>query len=87
MLVNYILKYDNKDRNNREGIDMYTSYHSDEDDKSQQTDSNFMQDKSIIEKIKKLDPLILNALKNMNSIHIEEINKKINKLTNAIADP
>jgi len=55
---------------------------SDSDDE----DSNYMQDKNILKKLKKLDPIILNTIENMNSVHIQEINKTINKLTNAI-DP
>jgi len=49
-----------------------------------------MQDKNILNKLKKLDPNILNMLhntiENMNSTNIKEINKTINELTNKQPD-
>jgi hypothetical protein len=49
-------------------------------------DSEYMHDKSIIKKLKQLNPIILNTIENMNSLHIKEINKTINELTNKM-DP
>ncbi len=52
-------------------------------------ESKYMHDKSIIKKLKQLkelNPRILDTLANMNSVHIKEINKTINNLTNKI-DP
>ena len=42
--------------------------------------------KSIIKKLKQLNPIILNTIENMNSVHIKEINKTINNLTDKM-DP
>ena len=47
-------------------------------------ESNYMHDKSIIKKLKQLNPIILNTIENMNSLHIKEINKTINELTNKV---
>ena len=58
----------------------------DEEENEEDEESNYMHDKSIIKKLKQLNPIILNTLENMNSVHIKEINKTINNLTNKI-DP
>ena len=54
------------------------------------SDNDYMQDKNILNKLKKLDPNILNMLhntiENMNSTNIKEINKTINELTNKQLD-
>jgi serine/threonine protein phosphatase PrpC len=50
----------------------------DEDD-DKETMSNYMEDKTII---KKLNPTVINSIKKMNSIYIEELNKNINVLNN-----
>jgi len=54
----------------------------DTEDDDQNEESNYMHDKSIIQKLKKLDPIILDTIQNMNSVHIKEINKTLNNLTN-----
>lgn len=41
--------------------------------------SNYMEDKTIIEK---LNPTVINSIKKMNSIYIEELNKNMNVLNN-----
>lgn len=56
------------------------------EDEENDEESKYMHDKSIIKKLKQLNPLILNTLENMNSVHIKEINKTINNLTDKI-DP
>ena len=80
----------NKKNGDTEYEDSRYNEHTDDEKDSQNSedgeDSNYMQDKSIIEKLKKLDPVILNTLQKMNSIDIKEMNKTINKLSNAI-DP
>lgn len=52
-------------------------------DYNSQTDkekmSNYMEDKTII---KKLNPIIADSIKKMNSIYIEELNKNMNALNN-----
>ena len=57
-----------------------------DEDEENDEESKYMHDKSIIKKLKQLNPLILNTLENMNSVHIKEINKTINNLTDKI-DP
>lgn len=44
-----------------------------------ETMSNYMEDKTIIQK---LNPIITDSIKKMNSIYIEELNKNINALNN-----
>jgi len=44
-----------------------------------ETMSNYMEDKTIIQK---LNPIIADSIKKMNSIYIEELNKNINALNN-----
>jgi len=51
------------------------------------SDNDYMQDKNIVNKLKKLDPTILNTLQKINSLNIEEINKTINQITNTRPDP
>jgi len=71
----YDSKLDNKqssDKNNNEDRDT--------------TDNDYMHDKNILNKLKKLDPNILNTLQNMNSMNIKEINKTINQITNKQLD-
>jgi hypothetical protein len=65
-------------------FDKDEGYESDTSNKSKDEESNYMHDKSIINKLKQLDPIILNTIENMNSVHIKEINKTINSLTNKI---
>ena len=57
-----------------------------EENEDNDEESKYMHDKSIIKKLKQLNPIILNTLENMNSVHIKEINKTINNLTDKI-DP
>lgn len=49
--------------------------------------NEYMQNKNIINKLKELNPNVLNTIENMNSTHIEEINKIINKIINKQPDP
>ena len=49
-------------------------------------ETNYMHDKSVIKKLKQLNPNMIDTISNMNSVHIKEINKTINNLTNKI-DP
>jgi hypothetical protein len=49
-------------------------------------ESGFMQDKALMKKIKKFDPIIFNTIKNLNPVDIDKINKTINELTNKIKD-
>ena len=51
----------------------------DEDDNDKESMSNYMEDKTII---KKLNPTVINSIKKMNSIYIEELNKNMNVLNN-----
>ena len=55
-------------------------------DEESDEETNYMHDKSIIKKMKQLNPIILDTLKNMNSVHIKELNDSINHLTDKI-DP
>ena len=48
---------------------------------------DLMEDKTIMKKIKQLDPLVFNTIKNLNSVDIDKINKTINELTNKVKDP
>ena len=50
-------------------------------------ESSFMQDKALMKKIKKFDPIIFNTIKNLNPVDIDKINKTINELTNKVKDP
>ena len=55
-------------------------------DEESDEETNYLHDKSIIKKMKQLNPIILETLKNMNSVHIKELNESINNLTDKI-DP
>jgi len=58
---------------------------SDDSDDDEQT--KYMNDKTIINKLKKLDPLIIDLLTNVSHGHIDTINKTINHITGGnIAD-
>ena len=50
-------------------------------------ESGFMQDKALMKKIKKFDPIVFNTIKNLNPVDIDKINKTINELTNKLKDP
>lgn len=66
------------------------SYNKINDIKSTKIDlsnNDYMQDKNIINKLKQIDPNILNILENMNSMNIKELNETINKTTNKQLDP
>ena len=58
----------------------------DSDNESDDSDNDYMQDKDVIKKIKKLNPKILKSLNKLNSIDIKEINTYINTLKDVI-DP
>ena len=72
---------DKKDKNDDENDDEKEGF--DEDDE----ESSFMQDKTLMKKIKKLDPNIFNTIKKLNSVDIDKINKTINQLKNKVKDP
>jgi len=55
-------------------------------DEENDEETNYLHDKSIIKKMKQLNPIILETLKNMNSVHIKELNESLNNLTDKI-DP
>jgi len=55
-------------------------------DEESDEETDYMHDKSIIKKMKQINPIILETLKNMNSVHIKELNESINNLTDKI-DP
>jgi hypothetical protein len=59
----------------------------DNDKEAFNEENEYMQNKSIMDKMKKLDPLIFNTIKNLNPVDIEKINKTINELTNKKNDP
>jgi len=59
----------------------------DDEDSIEITDNEYMQDKNILNKLKKIDPNIVNTLQKINSTNIEEINKTINQITNTQPDP
>jgi hypothetical protein len=52
----------------------------DSDDDSDDENSNYMQDKTIINKLKKMDPVIMDVLMNMKNGHIDIINKTLNSI-------
>jgi FtsZ-interacting cell division protein ZipA len=61
---------------------------SNSESENEDEDSKYMEDKSIIKKLKKLNPNILNTLMNINHGHIDEINDIIKNLTNEnMVDP
>ena len=59
----------------------YETFVNEYDDSINDTESmsNYMEDKTII---KKLNPTVINSIKKMNSIYIEELNKNMNVLNN-----
>jgi hypothetical protein len=52
----------------------------DNDSDSDDENSNYMQDKTIINKLKKMDPVITDVLMNMKNGHIDIINKTLNNI-------
>jgi hypothetical protein len=57
-------------------------------DEDEDEESAYMQDKTIIKKLKKLNPVIMDTLMNMTSRDIELMNKSINNVKNdTILDP
>jgi hypothetical protein len=78
---NNSLKSKDKDKN-----ETFTNIISGISDEESDEETNYMHDKSIIKKMKQLNPIILETLKNMNSVHIKELNESINNLTDKI-DP
>jgi hypothetical protein len=54
----------------------------------QDEESAYMEDKTIIKKLKKLNPVIMDTLMNMTSRDIDAMNKSINNITNeTVLDP
>jgi hypothetical protein len=49
-------------------------------------ENDYMQNKTIIKKLKELNPIVLDTLHKMSSVDIEELNKTINTFTSTI-DP
>ena len=49
-------------------------------------ENDYMHDKTIIKKLKELNPIVLDTLHKMSSVDIEELNKTINAFTSTI-DP
>jgi len=52
-----------------------------DDDSDDDEKTKYMEDKKIIDKIKKLDPIITDLLMNMNHGHIDTINQTLNHIT------
>jgi hypothetical protein len=82
---------DNKlNKQNISKIKKDKEFKSDTNDSDTESDSEsiseYMQDKSIIKKLKKINPIILNEIQNMNSIEIKELNKALNEI-NSLKDP
>jgi hypothetical protein len=51
-------------------------------------ESAYMQDKTILKKLKKLNPIIMETLMNMSSRDIDSMNKSINNIKNeTVLDP
>lgn len=78
---NNLLNNKSKDKN-----ESFTNTISSISDEESDEETNYMHDKSIMKKMKQLNPIILETLKNMNSVHIKELNESINNLTDKI-DP
>ena len=55
-------------------------------DEESDEELNYMHDKSIIKKLKHLNPNMIDTLANMNSVNIKELNEIINNLTDKL-DP
>ena len=68
-----------KNKDKKEADDSDDSDDSDDDD-SDDEKTKYMQDKSIIKKIKKLDPIITDVLMNMDRGHINAINQTLNHI-------
>ena len=78
---------DYKDKNKNNVI----NYNDNEDNKLKiskkvSQDSEYMQDKSIITKLQKMNPIVLNEIQNMNSKEFKELNDTLNQL-NSLQDP
>ena len=59
-----------------------------EDIEDEDEESAYMQDKTILKKLKKLNPVIMDTLMNMTTKDIEVLNKSINNVKNdTILDP
>jgi len=82
---NNLLKSKNKDKD-KDKNETFTNIISGISDEESDEETNYMHDKSIIKKLKQLNPIILETLQNMNSVHIKELNESINNLTDKI-DP
>lgn len=67
----------NSDNENNSDSDNENNSDSDNDDEK----SKYMHDKTLIDKIKKLDPFIMNILTNMTHGNIDTINKTLNHIT------
>jgi len=81
-ISNNLLKSKSKSKGKNETFTNTPSISDEESDE----ETNYMHDKSIIKKMKQLNPIILDTLKNMNSVDIKELNESINNLTDKI-DP
>jgi hypothetical protein len=79
---------DDKDKDDKDKDDKDKDDKHDKDDEleNEKKESIYMEDKSVIKKLKKLNPLVFETIKNMNANQIDEINETINKLKNII-DP
>lgn len=82
-------KHDEEDDKLEKLKKLYKSKLDEEQEQEEQEDeeSNFMQDKKLMNKIKKIDPDMFNKIKNLNSLDIDKINKTINQITNKVKDP
>jgi hypothetical protein len=79
------------DSNNDTDNDIDDNSDNDIDDNSDDSDDDeqtkYMNDKTIINKLKKLDPIIMDLLTNVTHEHIDTINNTINHITGGnIAD-
>ena len=79
---NLLENYENDVSNNLLKSNNNETFINDESDE----ETNYMHDKSVIKKLKQLNPNMIDTIANMNSVHIKEINKTINNLRNNI-DP
>ena len=78
--------YDEKVQNQSAKNTKKGSKNMDYTDTDDDLEEGFMHDKTIMQKLKKFDPIILDAIKNMNNSHIKDLNQSINKLIN-VKDP
>lgn len=67
-------------------LDSDPEHKSDNDHNEHNDSEDYLHDKTIIEKLKKINPVLLETLHKMNSVDIQELNKTINNLTKSI-DP